>query len=626
MGSQRINRRGKERSAAVVHLDALSGVGLQRQIRQQLIDRIVRGDFAPGHKLPSSRELARQLGVARNTVVLACQQLVADGHLISRERSGLYVSDDAIKNPALSERVMRRAESDVSGLVWQTRINSPSLTAGEYRSPPDWQKFPYPFVEDRFDRSIFPVAEWREVNRLALGVKEAQEWSTDAGATDDPGLVREICDKVLTRRGIRAQPEQVLLTSGAQEALHILTELLVGPGSKVGIEEPGNLIMRQLLTRRTAVLSCLSVDQDGLIVPKKLVEADFVYVTPSHQRPTGATLSMDRRVQLLHKAEKEDFVIIEDDFECETNYLDDAFPALRGLSGGERVIYVAGLSRALSPGLRLGFIVADAELIQEARNLRALIARQPPLSLQRATALFFSVGHYDRTMRRLGHVFRERLIALRDGLNHYLPKTATIAPVRGGTTIWVQGPDNLDAADLARAAEARGVLIEPVSQYFAASEAPRNIFRLSVTGIPVDKIRPGMVALSDLIHEMSSGRNLWLDPERTALLSNAELRKIIPGATLLYKTVYGDPCTIELHRDGEMIGRAGYANEDQDRGRWWIEDGKWCRQWTNWAYGEPSRYRTQIKGGRISWFNEQGRLVDSAIFVPADGASTSAVN
>jgi GntR family transcriptional regulator/MocR family aminotransferase len=210
------------------------------------------------------------------------------------------------------------------------------------------------------------------------------------------------------------------------------------------------------------------------------------------------------------------------------------------------------------------------------------------------------------------------LIALRDALNHYLPQAIAIAPVRGGTTVWVTGPEKLDARDLARAAEARGVLIEPVSHYYAGANAPRNVFRLSVTGISLARIRSGMIALSELIHELSEGKAHRFDPRKTKLLSHNQLRRAIPGATLLYKTVYGEPCTIELHRNGEMVGRSGYANEDQDRGRWWIENGKWCRQWQNWAYGEPSKYRTEIKGDRIHWFNEEGRRVDSAIFVRAD--------
>ena len=119
------------------------------------------------------------------------------------------------------------------------------------------------------------------------------------------------------------------------------------------------------------------------------------------------------------------------------------------------------------------------------------------------------------------------------------------------------------------------------------------------------------------MREMSATKLIWLDPRKGKWLSDRELKRILPGATILYKTVYGDPCTIELLRQGQMAGRAGYANEDRDQGRWWIEEGMWCRQWENWAYGEISRFRTRIEGGRIEWFNEQGRLVDSALFVPS---------
>lgn len=602
-------------SHPMLRIDQDADLGLQRQIRQQLIDAIIGGAFPPGRRLPSSRQLARQLGVARNTVVLACQQLVADGHLVARERSGLFVNADMIKGLVLSERVAKPGEDHARRLDWRTRLKAPVAALDEYRCPPDWQKYPFPFVEGRFDRSLFPVAEWREASRLALGLKQVQEWSTDSGHADDPMLLRQLCEKVLPRRNIGARTDEMLLTAGTQEALHLLTELLVSPGMRVGIEEPGHNAMLMLLRRRGAVPEHLPVDENGLIVDDGCAGCEAVYVTPSHQRPTAATLEMARREALLRRAEAHDFLIIEDDFECETNYLDDAFPALRSLPGGERVIYVGELSRALAPGLRLGFIVAAPEIIQEARALRALTARQPPLASQRTAALFLSLGHYDRTMVRLGRVFRDRLIALRDALNHYLPQSIAVAPVRGGTTFWVRGPESLDARDLAREADRRGVLIEPVSHHYARGSAPANVFRMCVTGIPVEKIRQGVATLSEVIRDLSAGCVLRLDPRKAKWLGAAELKRLIPGSTFLYKTVYGEPCTIELHRHGEMVGRAGYANEDHDRGRWWIQDGLWCRQWQNWAYGEVSRYRTRIEGDRIQWFNENGRLVDSAVFV-----------
>jgi GntR family transcriptional regulator/MocR family aminotransferase len=601
-------------SSSLLGLDRGSGVGLQEQIRQKLIEAVLSGALAPGRRLPSSRVLGRQLGVASNTVVLACQQLVADGYLVARERSGLFVNDEIVKGRRLLERVGPPVPSSAA-TGFQHRFKSAATGAEHRRISPDWEKYPYPFLEGRFDRSLFPVAEWREANRLALRESVIHHWATDSGDADDPLLIEEIRTKVLPRRGIRAEPAEILITAGTEQALHLLSEMFADKDTTVALEEPGNPSMRQLLARRGARLHLQPVDDDGLAIDERLDACDLVYVTPSHQRPTAATLSLARRTALLQKAAAHELIVIEDDFECETNYLDDAYPALRGMPGGERVVYVASLSRVLAPGLRLGFLVAAPEIVAEARRLRTLVARHPPLNNQRTAALFIALGHYDTTMLRIGRVFRERLLALRDALNHYRPQPIAIAPVRGGTTYWVRGPEGLDARDLARAAEARGVLIEPVDAYYASGQAPANVFRMGVTGIPAHRIRDGVAMLAETIAALAGGRIPHLDLAGRDWLRAEELRRVMAGATLLYKTVYGEPCTIELMRDGTMAGRAGYANEDRDDGRWWIEDDRWFRQWKGWAYGEASGYLTRIEGDRVQWFNAQGRLVDSAILV-----------
>ncbi|HEY0105258.1 MAG TPA: PLP-dependent aminotransferase family protein [Rhizomicrobium sp.] len=602
---------------SLLHLkiDATSDLGLQNQIRQKLIDAILSGAFPAERRLPSSRALAGHFGVARNTVVLAYQLLAAEGYLIARERSGLYVNEDVVKGRARFARVGGSAQS-VAGIEWKGRLRAPVVEADAYRHPPDWQKYPHPFIEGRFDRSLFPVSEWREATRMALGVREINQWSTDAADTDDPMLVEEILKKILPRRGIEARPDEVLLTAGSQQALYILVELLTDRTTRVALEEPGDVSVRQMLQRRGIRAVHQPVDEAGLVVNEALDGCGLVYVTPSHQRPTAATLSMERRQQLLAKAAAKDFVVIEDDFECETNYLDDAYPAMRGLEGGDRVIYVADLSRVLSPGIGLGFIVASPEVIAQARRLRALVSRHPPLNNQRTAALFLSLGHYDSTMLRLGRVFRDRLLALRDALNHYLPQSIAIAPVRGGTTYWVRGPAGLSVHDLAREAQARGVLIEPIDRYYAAGVPPEPAFRLGVTGIPAARIRDGIAILAEVIRELSAGNLPRVDLKAPGWLTPAELRRQMPGATLLCKSVFGEPCTIELSADGRLVGRAGYANEDRDEGRWWIEEDFWCRQWNAWSYGEVARFRTRIEGVGIQWFNDAGRLVDSAVFVP----------
>ena len=588
---------------------------LQRQIRQKVIDAILAGVYPPGRRLPSSRKLSKQLGVARNTVVLAYQQLATEGYVTARECSGFYVNEEMAKGRLRFEKVGGPAQQ-LSATEWIQRLKIKGSLRAAYRYPPDWQKYPFPFIEGRFDRSLFPIVEWREASRLALGVREIEQWSTDSGDADDPMLLEQIRTKVLPRRGINARADEILITLGTQQALHLIAELFTDRTTRVAIEEPGNIAMRELLANRGASIIHQPVDEDGMLINGWLDACRLVYITPSHQRPTAVTLSVARRQALLEKAKAQDFVIVEDDFECETNYLDDAHPALRGMPGGDRVIYVGNLSRVLSPSLRLGFMVAAPEVVSEARRLRALTTRHPPLNNQRTAALFLSLGHYDTTMLRLGRIFRERLIALRDALNHYRPHSVGIAPVRGGTTCWVRGPEGLHVDELVRRAEARGVLIEPVERYYASASCPPNVFRMGITGIPLANIRTGVAVLADVIREITAVAALDQSVGKTQWLKHGALRKAMAGATLLYKTVYGDPCTIVLHEDGAMTGRAGYANEDCDTGRWWIEQGRWCRQWSNWAYRETVRFHVRIHQDSIQWFNEGGRLVDSAVFVP----------
>jgi GntR family transcriptional regulator/MocR family aminotransferase len=234
--------------------------------------------------------------------------------------------------------------------------------------------------------------------------------------------------------------------------------------------------------------------------------------------------------------------------------------------------------------------------------------------VQHAAVHFLAEGAYDRTVARAGRLLRRRRWALAEALNHYLRRWVTLDPAAGGTSIWVRGPEGLDGRSLAREAQARGVLIEPVDVHYAGP-APAHVFRLGVTGIAEDRIRPGVALLAGLIRERLSPS---FDPAALApiLPSGEALIQVMAGATLLCRTVDGAPCTIEVRPGGVLAGRAGWAGEDRDEGRWWVEDGLWFRQWRGWAYGEASGYRPLIEGGRVQWLNAAGLAVDEAAFVP----------
>ncbi len=597
----------------IIYIDAGNRLNLQNQIRQKLVDGILNGSFPPGMKLPSSRKLSRQLNVARNTVVAAYQQLIADGYLVSRQRSGIFVNEKMLESRVgYSGNMALASETETAAWIKRTKrhdIAGPAVA----QDLPNWNQYPYPFIDGKFDSTLFPLAEWREASRLALSVTDVRDWSTGSADADDLMLVDEIRSKILTRRGIQARSDEILVTMGTQNSLYLINQLLVDRSVTAAIEEPGNSEMRRLLRQSRAKVLPQAVDDEGIVVDDQLDKCDLVYVTPSHQIPTAVVMSSERRESLLAAAKKSDFLVIEDDYECETNYLDHPQPALRSMDNTGRVIYVASLSKVLAPGLRLGFIVADAQFIQRARALRRTVMNHPPLNNQRAAAFFLSLGHYDALMMRLGRIFQERRMALRDALNWMRGVPMEISPEVGGTTYWVRTPDDFDVDMFAHAAAQRGILIEPVRHYYAIEERAENCFRMGVTSLALDQIRPGVTRLVELIRSQVKGQAEHLSTTSGDWLTGEALKLTISGATIFYPhEVPGAPCTIKCHPDGSMTGVVGFSNEEQDTGRWRIEDDRFYRQWQRWNYGEEKGYYIVIDDDKIKYFNADKQIVDSA--------------
>jgi GntR family transcriptional regulator/MocR family aminotransferase len=218
----------------------------------------------------------------------------------------------------------------------------------------------------------------------------------------------------------------------------------------------------------------LPVDEQGLVINSALDGLDLVFTTPSHQFPTTVTMPLERRLALLKKAQEQDFLIIEDDYEFETNYVNEPCPALKSLDDDGRVIYVGSLSKTLFPGLRLGFMVGPRELIAEARALRRLMVRHAPNNNQRAAALFLSLGHHDTLIRRLHKSYRARWEIMGKALADHLPN-ASRNPSFGGTAYWVKGPAKLDSGELYKAALAKSIFIEPGRITFGGAETAAQL-------------------------------------------------------------------------------------------------------------------------------------------------------
>ena len=362
----------------------------QRQLREMIVTAILDKKLPLDIPLPSSRELARHLGIARNTVVLAYQQLIDEGYLISRERSGYYI-DQTLLGGRVSDHQITQKSNDIQP-DWNKHIKyRPSLQRNIVK-PVDWQNYSYPFLFGQLDPKLFPVSDWRECCRQALSVSDIEDVTPDHIDTDDPLLIEQIQARILPRRGVWASRDEILITMGAQQAVYILADLLINKDSRIGVENPGYADARNIFSLKSPQVVPLDIDENGVVPGPDMHSCEFVFVTPSHQSPTTITMPLERRKQLLDDAEEHDFLIIEDDYESEINFVGEPTPALKSLDKHNRVIYIGSLSKTLAPGLRIGYMIASQELIAEARALRRLMIRHPATNNQRLVALFCQWG------------------------------------------------------------------------------------------------------------------------------------------------------------------------------------------------------------------------------------------
>jgi GntR family transcriptional regulator/MocR family aminotransferase len=502
--------------AQLFELPRGSGLPLQVQLRSVIVRAISERHLAAGAALPSSRDLARALRLSRNTVSASYEQLISDGFLIAKPRCGVFVSqpdpwpaarlDSSLDGDHGSDRDIApdtnpdndakdtRRPPNWSRRMLRTLAHVPTLT-----KPEAWQSYPFPFVYGHHDAQQFPVDDFRECCVRSLARSQLPEWTPDFEREDAPALIEQIRARLLPRRGVYAQDHEILVTVGAQQAWQLLAELLFAAQTRVGFEDPGYPHARNTFSLREPALIPLPIDDEGVRV-EPLPALDYLFVTPSHQSPTTATLSLNRRKQLLALAEQRDFVVIEDDYEAESLHRGEVMPALKSMDRSGRVIHVGSLSKSLSPAVRLGYIVAPSRVIAELRVLRHAMVRHPSAFLQHAYALFISLGHHESHARRVNQLMRDRVQATAAALRAHLPEFHFQEP-GGGASIWVRAPAHMDGHRLALAARRHGVLIEPGAVFFADPPDPCPYFRLRLSSIPSDRIDAGIQALRQAVIE-----------------------------------------------------------------------------------------------------------------------------
>lgn len=490
---------------------------LYEQIYRDVREQVLSGGLTPGARLASSRAMAQSLGVSRFTVVAAIERLLAEGYLVSRHGSGTFVVS------TLPERRMQAAPSSSRRRAAPPAAAAPtlsqrgaSLSAVVITGPRLEQHEPRPFRPRRPALDLFPVRLWAQLVRQQW--KHCRHQHLDYG---DPAGYRPLREAIAAHiagsRGVRCQWEQVIVTSGAQQAFDVLFRLLIDPGDAVWMEDPGYLDVRAALIGAGAAIVPVPVDDEGLDVAegrRRAPDARLVVVSPSHQYPTGATLSATRRADLLAWARQRNAWIVEDDYDSYFRYRGRPISALQRLDhedaddhGAEpRVIYVGTFSKTMFPSLRLGFCIVPTSLVASVSNARAVADRNSPIADQAALAEFIAEGHYDRHLRRVRLAYEERHAAMRQYFSRSLADEITLAPAAAGTHVlgWLNERHyrarqrQSAAARIAAAALADGIVVFPLSRY-TVSAPQRDALVLGYGGLSPRHIANGVERFARLL-------------------------------------------------------------------------------------------------------------------------------
>jgi len=466
---------------------------MHSQIYEEFRERIVQGYLSAGNRVPSTRELARDLRISRLPILDAYAQLLAEGYFEARAGSGTYVASSL--QPNTGQSIIRKTEPRTN-----RRVSFRTRHLPKYQRP-TWAENLGPFQVGQPELREFPVSTWsRLVGRYARSIRiKDLQYGHPFGMQE---LRNTIAAYLRTSRAVRCTADQIVVTSGSQQALDLAVRVLLNPGDQAWCEEPGYWLAKQVLMAGGSRIVPVLVDEEGLQVElgmKLARTARAAFVSPSHQYPLGVTMSAARRLKLLEWADAAQAWIIEDDYDSEFRYDSVPIASLQGLDRNDRVIYIGNFSKAMFPAMRLGYMVIPADLIESFAAVRQTMDICPALMNQAAVVDFIREGHFARHIRRMRPIYARRRRVLTNELVRQLNSRCRIMGSAAGMHLALVTRTWVDDEGIASRAAKRSLWLSPLSASYLGRSAQTG-FVLGYGNTKVSQIPEAVEKLKDLLH------------------------------------------------------------------------------------------------------------------------------
>lgn len=488
-----------------ITLDHDTALPLHRQLYEELRGAILSQRLKPGERVPSTRLLARSLKLSRATVTQSYEQLISEGYLQAVVGSGTTVCAE------LPDELLRTSPLKAAAAPFAKRENPAAIKLSQYGvslndsvplEPPE-PVLPLNFKSGRPALEEFPMLQWRRV--LLRHCREDHvdllDYSTNLHGL--PELREAIAAYLRKSRAVRCSPGQIIIVNGSQQAIDLITKLLIDRGDAVAVENPGYLGARRTFLAQGAKLLPVPVDENGILTEHLEAATDnqakLIYVTPSHQFPTGGVLPLARRLELIRWAERYGAVIVEDDYDSEFRYGSRPIPALQGLAEDANVIYIGTFSKVLFPALRIGYVVVPESLAHVFARARWIADRQTPTLEQLALTDFINEGHLERHLRRMRTLYDKRRQTLVRALKQHFGDRVEILGENAGMHLMARLQTPFDDGEVAQRAAAAGVGLVSARLYYLG-EAPTDEFVLGYSGLSERRIQEGVRRLAKALH------------------------------------------------------------------------------------------------------------------------------